>query len=161
MIKQLRFYLLMAMLLAACGTMRKNQEWQRLNVKTEAASQKDSHRLAVATVNESITDSTAGDYVIQIWPTGYFTYDNINGYKGMASQLVWKGKTNHKRIADRHKTSLNQMDQAQTVSTSVEKSTVDKKLEKTKRVLPFWIWMIIALVALLGSALLVMKIRKL
>ncbi|WP_231426957.1 hypothetical protein [Pedobacter sp. Leaf250] len=114
-----------------------------------------------STINESITDSSAGDYMVQIFPSGYFTYDNGYGYRGMATQVVWKGKTNHKVIANRNQTSLNQMDQKQIVSTRTAKSAFDKKLKKSKWVMPVWVWIVFAMVVLSGWGLMIIKIRKL
>jgi len=159
MIKQHILWPLVSLLFYACGSIKSKQLVEQ---KTELAEAIETNTdLAIAsTTHEVITASSRRDYTVEILPIGVFTYDEVNGYKGMASQLVWKGKLQQQTQLKRNENQLIASNHRQTQATKIKKTQLEEHFKKSDWNSAIWLWLAIAGGIFLAWVILDAKLRK-
>lgn len=113
-----------------------------------------------STTNEVITDSSRQDYIVEISPLGVFTYDAVNGYSGMASQLVWKGRLQQQILINRNGHQLIASNQRQTQATITTNSQSDQRIKNANWSSAIWFWLAVAAGIFLAWITLISRLRK-
>ena len=157
--RNFRLLLMIISLTTACGSIKDKQLLKASTSEAEAIEINTDLSIA-ATTNELITDSSRQDYLVEISPLGVFTYDAVNGYKGMASQLLWKGKLQQQRQMKRQENQLIGVNYRQTQATKIKKTQLEEHLKKSDWSSAIWLWLAVAGVIFLAWVILDSRLRK-
>jgi hypothetical protein len=151
--------LMIISLTTACGSI-KDKQLLKVSASEAEAIEINTDLSIAATTNELITDSSRQDYLVEISPLGVFTYDAVNGYKGMASQLLWKGKLQQQRQMKRKEDQLIGVNYRQTQATKIKKTQLEEHLKKSDWGSAIWLWLAVAGGIFLAWVILVSRLRK-
>jgi len=151
--------LVITLLVLACGSIKDKQLLKTNTFETEATAMRTDLSI-VSGKQEVITDSSRQDYTLEILPAGVFTYDAVNGYKGMASQLVWKGKVQQQTLVKRNENQLITANQRQTQARETTRTEQEEYIKKSTRSSALWLWLALAIGILLVWIILIYRLRK-
>lgn len=152
--------LLLVSICCACGSLKNAQQFQKQSERSETNSYSHAAETRKSSNTELITDSSSTAYDVQITPVGAFTYNTNTGFKGMATKVVLKGKQQSKMQQQREATSLNHLAQANLIQDQRENRKVAKTQEKTRLMIPAWLWVSLLIVTLSGCLYLLVRYRK-